>query len=610
MKKIIIIVTALIFLVSLFSFSVSAKVPMSEEEREAAQDFCSSHPDVAFCDNLNVNDPPTAPEEEPTSYDPYSYLHNIPNPLPKEEETSGTDKTTKKKKSKDVENTPGPVDEDCFGVKHKYIYTPTKDGVERDEYIWDEKKRKWVHAEGSTAHLEEKCGKGRVPTNLGNGRWGCGIDREGKDETLPPKERQKKTKKEKFKEPKKPVADHEGCDGVWFEEKCFSSVNGIVDGKKYNYNCKTNPDGCIDYFNALTEKKRKEWEEKQKLEELLSFPRPNVDPKSTNGYYTDENGIRWYWQHTSCDPNIDWTSKEMCDWSLANIAAIKAYGPTSDEYRNWRREHPMPGILDVEGFWVPVGVHGKDRLPYADSQFDCEQLGGVWKGNGCEAPNPEHEREAERRASRTGVKAGGNFISQEYPSLPTAEAETRATEVTINLNLYKGWNHISSPFSSDLDLSLFEACEPLITEYDREAGAVWFLDPETKKWKADTKIRAGIGYLINVNKTCSVEVTGVISIFNQMPLKKGKDDVSETLKGVNLIPGNGLPISYMINDCVVDNILYWDQRLGKWISTGGVVDLGKSYFIKVEDDCTLQLFSQPTQTTTELSGPGFETPFG
>ena len=136
------------------------------------------------------------------------------------------------------------------------------------------------------------------------------------------------------------------------------------------------------------------------------------------------------------------------------------------------------------------------------------------------------------------------------------------------------------------------------------------MDPETKKWKADTKIRAGIGYLINVNKTCSVEVTGVISIFNQMPLKKGKDDVSETLKGVNLIPGNGLPISYMINDCVVDNILYWDQRLGKWISTGGVVDLGKSYFIKVEDDCTLQLFSQPTQTTTELSGPGFETPFG
>ncbi|MEM2174835.1 MAG: hypothetical protein QXI58_04355 [Candidatus Micrarchaeia archaeon] len=154
---------------------------------------------------------------------------------------------------------------------------------------------------------------------------------------------------------------------------------------------------------------------------------------------------------------------------------------------------------------------------------------------------------------------------------------TSTTEKSVEIELKKGWNLISTPFKSP---KIDTNCE-----YKRLYH--W----NGKKWttvRYMKNMKVGKGYWVEVEKDCKVKFSGttVAEISHIKNLNAGWNHIGSPYDGFNLEEGVGncKIISCLGNKC---GALYWNSSTQEWEVTTSL-EKGKAYFINVESSCTLR----------------------
>jgi hypothetical protein len=166
-----------------------------------------------------------------------------------------------------------------------------------------------------------------------------------------------------------------------------------------------------------------------------------------------------------------------------------------------------------------------------------------------------------------------------------ASTTTIPPEESFKIKLYRGWNMISSPVQHRISLTDFENAGCDLLSY--KDFKTWRYDP-LNDWTHPNYI-TNDGIYVYSDDECSVEITGTRYTFTSKQL----------YRGWNMISGDGY-LTDILGTCKNHVIKYKGYELLRYnpLKKGwdnpNTLEPTKGYFIKIDQDCTLEF---------ELGGP-------
>lgn len=179
--------------------------------------------------------------------------------------------------------------------------------------------------------------------------------------------------------------------------------------------------------------------------------------------------------------------------------------------------------------------------------------------------------------------------------------QIQAAPEILTIDIYKGWNIISSPLERSLYLSeIANSCE--LTSYNGRILA-WTYDP-VDGWIQSTAVKKDEGVYILSRENCTVKLIGTAAVFSSRTLKRGWNLISAEKSFAEIQENCQMPADYKI----------WtlNPQNQEWLSLAPTDKLNqaKGYWVAVENNCTLVNRGRPNytyrilgaETTREFSG--------
>ncbi|MFH7904016.1 MAG: hypothetical protein QW409_03660, partial [Candidatus Aenigmatarchaeota archaeon] len=146
------------------------------------------------------------------------------------------------------------------------------------------------------------------------------------------------------------------------------------------------------------------------------------------------------------------------------------------------------------------------------------------------------------------------------------------TSISIELELKKGWNLISIPFSNYL-----------IKENNCEIKSIYSFNSIIKgfQYVPDIKsLKKDFGYWIYVYNNCKIILEGEIEVQKEINLSRGWNLVSFY---------TSLPLEVLRKFCEIKSVFYFDSNRRLWIRDPEILEIGKGYWILTEKECNISL---------------------